>query len=320
MDDSSRPGPPPVPAVPRRTFLQQAGAGLLGATLLPTLSQAVATDDEAPVSAPRIAVQLYTVRDAIRTDLAGTLRRVAEIGFDTVETAFWPDGVTLQQASRALHDAGLRVCSSHIELPTGDKRQVFLDTAAAFGTTRMIWHGWPEDKRYSSVEGTRELIGIYNEASRFAKSNGLQFGIHNHWWEYRNHVGAQRPFEMLLAELDPDIFFEVDTYWVKVAGFTPADIIRRVGRRAKYLHIKDGPAIWRDNLAEDNPDPMTAVGRGTQDIPGIARAARGTTEYMVVEMDKVDGDPFVALQESYDYLVGNRLARGRRPVRRPGRA
>jgi len=157
--------------------------------------------------------------------------------------------------------------------------------------------------------GTKELVGIYNEASKYAKENGLEFGLHNHWWEYRNKVGGKYVYEVLLEELDKDIFFEVDTYWVKVAGQDPAAIVKKLGKRARFLHIKDGPAIYRDNLAEDNPDPMTAVGKGTQNFPAIVKAANGNTEWMVVEMDKTATDVFAALKESYDYLVKNKMAR-----------
>ncbi len=301
----------PAAELTRRGFLQTATAGVFGAVILPRVAGGERTALAGPAKS---SVQLYTVRDAIKGDLAGTLRRVAAIGFDAVETAFWPDGVTLQQASGALRDAGLAVSSCHIELPIGDKRRVMLDTAKAFNATRMIWHGWPEDPRYSSLEGTKALATIYNQSNRFAKDNGLRFGLHNHWWEYRNKIGGKFPYEVLLDLIDPDIFFEVDTYWVKVAGHDPAAIVRRLGARAQLLHIKDGPARYNDQLAVDNPDPMTAVGQGTQDFPSIVRAANGHTEWMVVEMDKTAGDVFVALQESYNFLVRNSLAHGRKPA------
>ena len=296
--------------LPRREFLQLAGASLLGAAAVPRLRR-VALPDSVASSRAKLGMQLYTVRDAIKLDMPGTLRRVASLGFEGVETAFWPDGVTIAQASAALRDAGLSVSSCHIELPMGDKRQVMLDTAAAFRCTAMIWHGWPEDPRYGSLEGTKALAKIYNESNHIAKDNGLRFGLHNHWWEYRNKVGFKYVFEVLLEETEPDIFFEVDTYWVKVAGHNPADIVRRLGSRAPMLHIKDGPAVYHANLAADNPDPMTAVGAGTQDFPAIVRAANGNTDWMIVEMDRVSGDVFQALNDSADYLVRNALVRGR---------
>ena len=311
-------------AVPRREFIQTAALGLLGASALPLVSCAKPAPpksaDSATAAAPGtataaagptagLALQLYTVRDAIKADLTGTLKRIKALGFDHVETAFWPEGVTLAAAAQALTDAGLTAVSSHIEIPQGDKRQVMLDTAKAYGSTHMIWHGWPQDARYSTLEGTKELARIYNESSKIAKDNGLTFGLHNHWWEFRNLVGGRHPYEVLLDEVSPDVFFEVDTYWVKVAGHVPADIVAKLGARARFLHLKDGPAVYHDNLAADNPDPMTAVGSGTQDIPAIAKAAVGNVQWMVVEMDKVAGDVFAALDQSRTYLVSNHLVR-----------
>jgi len=288
----------------RRNFLQLSGMGLAGTVIPSSALTAFSPDKWRPA---KLSVQLYTVREQIKTDIPGTLKRVRDIGFNYVETAFWPDGLSLQKAASYLKDAGLSVSSAHVELPLGDYKKVFLETAAAYNCKRMIWHGWPEDKRYSSVEGTMELISIYNESSKFAKANGLQFGLHNHWWEYRNKVGGRFVYELLLENLDKDIFFEVDTYWVKVAGQDPAAIVKKLGSRVQLLHIKDGPAKWDNNLPNDVPDPMTAVGKGTQNFPAIVQAADGNTEWMVVEMDKTAGDVFVALKESYDYLISNKL-------------
>jgi sugar phosphate isomerase/epimerase len=290
----------------RRDFLQVGGLGLIG-TALP--SSVFANSGITKWNPAKLSVQLYTVREQIKTDIRGTLKRVRDIGFEYVETAFWPEGMTLQQASKHLKDAGLSVSSSHVELPLGVNKQIFLETAAAYNCKRMIWHGWPEDRRYSRVEGTMELITIYNESAQLAKEHGLQFGLHNHWWEYRNKVGGRFVYELLLENLDKDIFFEVDTYWVKVAGQDPAAIVKKLGNRAQLLHIKDGPAKWNDSLPKDNPDPMTAVGKGTQNFPAIVKAADGNIEWMVVEMDKTEGDVFTALKESYNYLVNNKMVR-----------
>jgi len=287
----------------RREFLKSGGTAAFGTILLPGFAFSKA--DPAPA---QISLQLYTVRKEIEKDMAGTFRRLSSIGIKTVETAFWPKNVTAKEAARQLKNAGLKVSSSHIEIPVGDKKQAMLETAEAFGSKRMIWHGWPEDKRYSTLDGTKELIQIYNEANRIAKANGLRFGLHNHWWEYRNRVGGRLVYEWLLDGVDKDIFFEIDTYWVKVAGQDPAAVITKFGKRAEMLHMKDGPAIWRDTLAEDNPDPMVALGKGTQNFPAIAKAAYGNTKWMVIEMDVVSGDVFEAIKESRKYLLKNKFA------------
>jgi len=299
----------PEQQVTRRKFLNMTGFAVVGASIFPweNIKANVAS------SPAKIALQLYTVRDQIKENIANTLHRVAGFGFEAVETAFWPENISIEQAGKYLKDAGLIVSSAHIELPVNDAtKKTFLQVAETFNCKKMIWHGWPEDKRYSSLEGTKELVDIYNEANHFAKSNGLQFGLHNHWWEYRNRVGNKFVYEVLKESVEPDIFFEIDTYWVKVAGHDPAKIVAEFGKRAPLLHIKDGPAKWNDALLQDNPDPMTAVGKGTQNFPAIVKAANGNTEWMIVEMDKTATDVFEAIQDSYDYLVKNKLAKGKK--------
>ncbi len=298
----------------RKKFLQLGAVGLLGTTVMPSSLIAKLNAPMQGQEPAKIAVQLYTVRKELEKDIKGTLKRIADIGFEAVETAFWPKEITLKQAGQYIKEAGLSVSSAHIELPTGNQKNLMLEAAGVFGCKRMIWHGWPEDIRYGTIDGTKQLIAIYNEANRYAKANGLQFGLHNHWWEFRNKVGKQFVYEVLLEGLDKDIFFEIDTYWVKVAGHDPATIVKKFGKRAPLLHIKDGPARWNDWLVDDNPDPMTSVGNGTLDFPAIVKAANGNTEWMVVEMDKTTTDVFDALQESYNYLVKNKLAIGKKPA------
>jgi sugar phosphate isomerase/epimerase len=297
----------------RREFLSLTGLAAFGAAVIPA-NVFSAGWDASPKETANLALQLYTVRDEIKNNIEKTLHRVADLGFETVETAFWPENISIKEAAGYLKNAGLTVCSAHIELPVGEKKQTMLDVAEAFNCKKMIWHGWPEDKRYSTLEGTKELIGIYNEANHFARSNGLQFGLHNHWWEYRNKVDGRFVYQLLLELTDPDIFFEIDTYWVKVAGQDPAKIVAEFGKRAPFLHIKDGPARWNDSLPKDNPEPMVAVGKGAQNFPAIVNASNGNTKWMVVEMDKVSTDVFTAIGESYDYLVKNGLAKGKKRV------
>jgi sugar phosphate isomerase/epimerase len=205
--------------IARRKFLQDTSLLALGTSLIPShFFSEHGQDGSEPA---KIALQLYTVRDQIKDNIADTLHKIAAIGFQSVETAFWPDKISVKQAGKYLKDAGLSVSSAHVELPVGDKKNAMLEIAETFNCKKMIWHGWPEDKRYSSLDGTKELVNIYNEANHFAKSNGLQFGLHNHWWEYRNKVDGKFVYEVLRESVEPDIFFEIDTYWVKVAGMTP---------------------------------------------------------------------------------------------------
>src|SRR4051812_18598754 len=131
--------------IARRKFLRDSGLFVLGSCLLPRELFEHITPEPA-----KIALQLYTVREQVKDNIADTLRKIAEIGFEHVETAFWPDTISVKKAGKYLKDAGLKVSSAHVELPIGDKKGVMLEIAETFNCKKMIWHGWPEDKRYSS--------------------------------------------------------------------------------------------------------------------------------------------------------------------------
>ena len=289
----------------RRSFLKLSGMGLLASAL--PLGITSCNRSEAAVL-PRLSMQLYTVRNQIAADLQGTLRRLADIGFSHVETAFWPEGVSHRDGAAYLKEAGLKVSSIHAELPENGEMNTLLELAEIYQCDRLIWHGWPEDPRYQTVEGTLELASVYNEISGYLNANGLRLGLHNHWWEFRALPYGETPWEILHEELVKEIFFQLDIYWVAVAGLDPTAVIRQMGSRVEMLHVKDGPAN-PDNVSADEPhEPMTAVGKGTLDIPAIMEASTDIAEWMVLEMDEADGDVFHLLEESYIYMLENRFA------------
>lgn len=253
------------------------------------------------LSEPSIGLQLYTLRDAIETDLEGTIQKVAEIGYSGVETAFFPKGVALTYAANLINDAGLVVPSAHTEIPLGDHERGVLEIAEVFDTKRVIWHGWPQDPDYSTADGMKRLADVYNRANAVARANGLQFGIHNHWWEFEQQDG-RFPYQLLLEEMDESIFFEIDLYWAAVAGHDPTQIVIELAGRAPLLHVKDGPA--------KQGQPMTAVGSGSLDLAEAIGAAEGLAEWLIVELDECATDMMTAVAESYTYLTGNGLAEG----------
>lgn len=242
-------------------------------------------------------------------DFYGSLRKLADIGFKHVETAFWPENVSMESAASILKEMGFTVSACHTDIPDQKNISLICKQAKAFNSNKIIWHGWPEDQRYSTLAGTRELIQMYNSACSLASNNGLHFGLHNHWWEFKNKVAGRYVYEILQEELNEAVFFETDIYWVKVAEQNPSTIIQQLQNRIQMLHIKDGPAEWNNQLADGNPDPMTAVGKGTIDIPSILNTAKKTVQWLVVELDKSAIDVFDALQQSREYLSGFGMVR-----------
>jgi len=246
-----------------------------------------------------IALQLYTLRDLLAQDYEGTVRKVADLGYVGVETANM-FGDSPASATKLFRELGLTVTSAHSALPLGDKKQEVIDTLKVLNCNRLILPGAPHEM-YQSLDGIRRLCDSLNEASVVAKANGFTVGYHNHWIEYKP-VENRLPADVMLEHLDPDVFFEVDVYWVQTAGWDPAEVVRRLGARAPFLHIKDGPC--------QDDAPMTALGEGLVDIPSIVAAGAGSTEWLVVELDECATDIMEAVRKSYQYLVDKGLGRG----------
>ena len=248
-----------------------------------------------------IALQLYTLREAAAEQGFETIvRQVAEMGYVGVEPAGFP-GTTPEAAGKLFRELGLAVPSAHVALPVGDAKNEVLDTMAAIGSTMIVSGKGPAD--FETLDKIKTTCELFNEASANAQAAGMSFGVHNHWWEYLK-VGDRYAYEIMLDLVDPAITFEIDTYWVQVAGPNPAEIVAQMGARSPLLHIKDGPA--------NRQDPMQPIGSGVLDWPTIVQAGGSHTEWLIVELDRCAMDMVEAVQQSYDYLVGEGLARGNR--------
>jgi sugar phosphate isomerase/epimerase len=240
-----------------------------------------------------VALQLYTVRRQLAQDFFGTLRRIRDIGYRAVEAYPFPPDVSPATAGEALQSLGLEVVAMHCDLPLGAALAPIRDAACALSCTTLIWHGWPRSAEHDSIEGVRRLAACYNEACAAASAQGLKFGLHNHWWEFEI-VNGVYPYRVFHELLRPDVFLEIDTYWVQTAGLDPAAIVAELGHRVRLLHLKDGPAR--------HGPPMRALGQGVLDFPAILRAISPKPVVLVVELDECAGDIFEAVELSLSYL------------------
>ena len=156
---------------------------------------------------------------------------------------------------------------------------------------------------FRTLDELRRVCETLNEAHAALQANGYAFGYHNHWWEFEM-LGDRPAHEAMRTYLHPEIFFEIDTYWVQTAGQDPVGVVRSLGLRAPLLHIKDGPAR--------QGEPMVPVGQGVMNFPPVVAAGAGYTEWLIVELDSTDMDVFAAVEQSYLYLTEEGLAHGRK--------
>ena len=238
-----------------------------------------------------LGLQLYTLRSSLADDFAGTIRRVAQIGYAGVETDEFPG--TTPAAARALcDDLGLKIVACHGPLPIGATRQEAIDLAGALNTKRLVVP-WLDPEHFASRHRIDETADLLNIAAAEARSAGLQLAYHNHWFEFEPVEGVPA-FERLLPRLSLDLDFELDLYWARVGGADVATLLRRLGARVPLIHVKDGPAT-------DTESAMTAVGDGRMGYPALLRGH--CADWLIVELDRCDGDLWEAVSRSHTNLA-----------------
>lgn len=247
-----------------------------------------------------IALQLYTVREEAARDPVGTLRKVAEIGYPAVELAGLY-GMTPAEFRALTDELGLAVCSNHGSLPTEDNREEILEMARTMGYKYHVSGFGPD--QFATLEGTLEAAAMFQRGAQLLEGTGVQFAVHNHWWEFDKQFDGKYPHEHFM-EAAPEVLAQIDTYWTMVGGADPATMLHKYGARVPLLHIKDGPG--------NREDKMTAVGSGKMDWPAVFAAASPETAWAIVELDACETDMLEAVAESYRYLTENGFCVGKK--------
>ena len=197
----------------------------------------------------RIALQLYSVRQALAQDFAGVVKKIADMGYVGVETAGFP-GTTPLAAGQLLKDLGLLVVAAHAPLPLGEKKQEVIETMQAIHCPRIVCASRPAEG-FATPDGIQQVCETLNEAHAVARASGLAFGYHNHTAEFQM-VGERNAFDIFVERLDPGIFLEVDTYWVQAAGINPATVVQayRELEVEGFVEMRQGAGTFVRELPE----------------------------------------------------------------------
>lgn len=240
---------------------------------------------------PPIAVQLYTLRDLTSQDMAGTLAKVAELGYEGIEFAGYGN-LQVEEAQRAAKEAGLKVVGNHTGFDAlRNEFNKVIDDNLLLDNKYIVCPSLPNEQR--TLEGYADFGKELNELGARVNSAGMVLCYHNHDFEFEKFDG-QYGLDLLYANSEPNLVqAEIDTYWVKKGGADPAAYVRQYSGRVPLLHIKD--------LGADGK--FAEVGNGSLDWPSIFAAAEeaGVTAY-IVEQDVCPGDPIDSIRQSIENL------------------
>jgi len=283
----------------RRTFLKTAGTAA-ALTLLPSRFLWAAGP-----KVNNIGVQLYTVRDLMKDDFEGTITKVAQIGYKNVEFAGY-FGRTADQVKAVLTKNGLKAPSTHVQYDElDDKFPSVIEFSKTIGLEYIICPWIPEDLR-KSPDIWKQAADKFNKAGEKTKAAGMQFGYHNHWFEFLPTNGVL-PYDELLKLCDANLVkMELDLAWISTTGTDPVKYFEKYPGRFPLVHVKDVktmPKVTQGGAQNfgDTVD-LTEVGSGVIDWKRIfAHADQAGIKYYIVEHDHPK-QPLASIKSSYEYL------------------
>jgi len=255
-----------------------------------------------------IGLQLYTVRDHMGKDIAGTLAKVAAIGYNSVEGTYGGGKYFGQEPAAfaaLLKQNNLIMPSAHYLLGEDMKGpgtilngwDKAVDDAAAVGQKYMVC-AWLSPKERGKLDHYKQLADDFNKAAETCKKAGIQFCYHNHDFEFIQEDGKY-PYDTLLDNTDKNLVkMEIDLYWLTKAGQDPVALIDKHPGRFPLWHMKD--------MDKTEKKMFTEVGNGIIDFKRIlADNKKAGLKYFFVEEDVCPGDPYDSITQSITYIKKN---------------
>jgi sugar phosphate isomerase/epimerase len=236
-----------------------------------------------------IAAQMYTLRDFTKTprDIAATLKRVKKMGYDAVQFSALGK-IDAPELAGILRAEGLACCATHVSL---DRMR---DETAQVIEEHHLWNC-----KYTATAGFFPNNPTPADWPAFAQSlssvaakfrgSGIRVGYHNHSHEMARFDGKVA-LQTLLDHFSPEIWMEIDTYWIQHGGGDPVAWIEKVAGRIPCVHLKDMA------MGADKTQLMAEIGEGNMNWPAILKACRNAgVEWYVIEQDICQRDPFESL-------------------------
>jgi sugar phosphate isomerase/epimerase len=300
----------------RRDFLRISAAGAMGVFALSKLSG----QSSAPAPFTRAAdlksfgvgIQLYTIREAMAKDPAGSLKKVSDLGYKNLELASYANrkfyGYAPEDFKKLVSDLGMDIISSHTQVEaagiTLDNAQIMAEDHARLGVKYCV-QPWVVEEARKTVDSYKKMVADWNKVGKIMKEHGIQFGYHNHNFEFDKVEGKVPYYDIFLPELDKDLVtMELDLFWATKAGQNPVEMFNKYPGRFQLFHMKDMFTKEAPYFKVASTD-FAPVGAGLIDFKAILAAKNvAGMKYFFVEQDATkDGKPFDAIETSIKNLT-----------------
>ncbi|SDF09275.1 Sugar phosphate isomerase/epimerase [Fontibacillus panacisegetis] len=242
----------------------------------------------------QVGLQLYTVRDQLDKDFEGTLRKIAELGYQGVEFANFYDR-TAEEVKAILDETGLSVVGAH--RPYTQLRDALEEEIAfnkAIGNRYIVLPYLIEEDRNK----WDEVIADLRKIGKRCAEEDMVLCYHNHEFELEIQYGDQPVLDAIYAQVPAELLqVELDSCWVSYAGLDPVKYITKYSGRLPLLHLKD--MITK----EDGSAETVELGKGEIAVEAIANAAiDNKVAWLIVEQDYCAGNSMDSIAVSMEWI------------------
>ncbi|MBS4199880.1 sugar phosphate isomerase/epimerase [Bacillus sp. FJAT-49732] len=241
-----------------------------------------------------VAVQMYTLRDESAQDFAGTLKKVADLGFDGVEFAGY-GGLDVKEVRALLDEYGLKAASSHVGLDDLKSNLAkVIEEQKILGSNFIVCPYLMPDQR--SEQDYKELIPFLEKAGEECRKEGITLCYHNHDFELDRLSDGRTALESIFDDVSSEnLETEFDIYWLTKAGENPVEWIKKYQNRTPLVHLKD--------MTTDDEKFFAELGTGGVDIEAVLNIGdEANVQWYVVEQDVSRKTPFESIEISINYL------------------
>lgn len=260
-----------------------------------------------------LGARLYSVRQMLKLDPAGTLKAIAGIGYKEVEGYSRLETLAL---APSMKDAGLvvRSCGTETPLITADWENypefkpvalpAAIDSLAGAGIEFFIMGYISTGARGDEEDFYRRTADRMSAAAELCRKSGLKFAWQNHAFEFEGRPGL-RAIDIFHQRLDPKLVrLEMDPFWASVAGQDPIQLMKDWKGRVSLLHLDDKakgvPVQFSETLG---PGAFAEPGSGVLDVPAIVKAAqREGIQYYFAGLEETTIDPLEGLRQGLSYF------------------
>lgn len=276
----------------RRKFLVNSSLTLAGALVL---SDSIFASKKSGDTIT--GIQLYSVRDDMKTDPFGTLKQLAGMGYKNVEHANYIDrkfyGYTASEFKKVLDNLGLKMPSGHTVMSEKhwdkakndftDEWKQTVEDAATVGQHYVI-SPWLDESLRKNYDDLIRFLDLFNKSGDLCKRSGMKFGYHNHDFEFKYSLNGKQIYDIILEHTDPELVMQqIDIGNMYGAGGRALEIVKKHPGRFESMHVKDEIKAKGRGEMGDNYE-STILGKGVlpvKEIVEVFKNSGGTTEFII---------------------------------------